>query len=131
MTAAAITTLRSDIATILTNAGTWSTFSFPPPNILANSVIVAPSDPYLTPSNNSQNSLSAEASFKIIMTVPMFDNQGNLAGIEDTIVAVFNKLANSSLVFNVGTVSAPAILDVASGALLTSDLNITVLVNWS
>ena len=127
----AITTLRSDIATILTNAGVWSTFSFPPPNILANSVIVAPSDPYLTPSNNSQNSLSAQASFKIIMTVPMFDNQGNLAGIEDTIVAVFNKLANSSLVFNVGSVSAPAVLDVASGALLTSDLNITVLVNWS
>ena len=131
MPAAAITTLRSDIATILTNAGVWSTFSFPPPNILANSVIVAPSDPYLTPSNNSQNSLSAQASFKIIMTVPMFDNQGNLAGIEDTIVAVFNKLANSSLVFNVGSVSAPAVLDVASGALLTSDLNITVLVNWS
>jgi len=128
---ASITTLRADIATILTNAGVWSTFSFPPPTILANSVIVAPSDPYLTPSNNSQNSLLAQASFKIIMTVPMLDNQGNLAGIEDTIVAVFNKLANSSLVFNVGTVSAPAILDVASGALLTSDLNITVLVNWS
>lgn len=128
---ASITTLRADIATILTNAGVWSTFSFPPPTILANSVIVAPSDPYLTPSNNSQNSLLAQASFKIIMTVPMLDNQGNLAGIEDTVVAVFNKLANSSLVFNVGTVSAPAILDVASGALLTSDLNITVLVNWS
>jgi len=128
---ASITTLRADIATILTNAGVWSTFSFPPPTILANSVIVAPSDPYLTPSNNSQNSLLAQASFKIIMTVPMLDNQGNLAGIEDTIVAVFNKLANSTLVFNVGTVSAPAILDVASGALLTSDLNITVLVNWS
>ena len=129
--ASAITTLRSDIATILTNAGVWSTFSFPPPTILANSVIVAPSDPYLTPTNNSQNSLSAEAFFKIIITVPMLDNQGNLAGIEDTIVAVFNKLANSSLVFNVGNVSAPAVLDVASGALLTSDINITVLVNWS
>lgn len=129
--ASAITTLRSDIATILTNAGVWSTFSFPPPTIIANSVIVAPSDPYLTPTNNSQNSLSAEAFFKIIITVPMLDNQGNLAGIEDTIVAVFNKLANSSLVFNVGNVSAPAILDVASGALLTSDINITVLVNWS
>ena len=127
----AITTLRSDIATILTNAGVLFAFRFPHPNTLANSVIVAPSDPYLTPSNNSQNSLSTMASFKIIMTVPMFDNQGNLAGIEDTIVAVFNKLANSSLVFNVGTVSAPAVLDVASGALLTSDLNITVLVNWS
>ena len=129
--AVSITTLRSTIATALTNAGVWSTFSFPPPTIIANSVIVAPGDPYLTPSNNSQNSLSALAYFKIIMTVPMLDNQGNLAGIEDTIVAVFNKLANSSLVFNVDTVSAPAVLDVASGALLTSDLNISVLVDWS
>lgn len=127
----AITTLRSTIAAVLDNPGVWSTFSFPPSTIIANSVIVAPSDPYLTPSNNSQNSLSAQASFKIIITVPMLDNQGNLAGIEDTIVAVFNLLANSSLVFNVGNVSAPAVLDVASGALLTSDINITVLVNWS
>ena len=126
-----ITTLRSTVAGILSNPGVWSTFSFPPPTIIANSVIVAPSDPYLTTTNNSQNSLSAEASFKIILTVPMLDNQGNLAGIEDTICAVFNLLANSSLVFNVNTVSAPAVLDVASGALLTSDINITVLVNWS
>ena len=126
-----ITTLRSTVAAILDNPGVWSTFSFPPPTIIANSVIVAPSDPYLSPTNNLQNSLSAEASFKIILTVPMLDNQGNLAAIEDTICAVFNLLANSSLVFNVGTVSAPAVLDVASGALLTSDINITVLVNWS
>ncbi len=47
------------------------------------------------------------ANFKIIMTVPMFDNQGNLQGIEDTIVAVFNKLAASSIVFNVTAVTAP------------------------
>jgi len=126
-----LTTLRSTIAAALANAGVWSTFSFPPPTILANSVIVAPGDPYLTPSNNSQNSINPEASFKIIMTVPMYDNQGNLAGIEDTIVAVFNKLANSSLVFNVGSVSAPSVLNAESGALLTADLQITVLTTWS
>jgi hypothetical protein len=127
----ALTTLRSTIATALANAGVWSTFSYPPATILANSVIVAPSDPYLTPSNNSQNSIAPQANFKIIMTVPMYDNQGNLAGIEDTLVAVFNKLANSSLVFNVGSVSAPSVLNAESGALLTTDLQITVLTTWS
>lgn len=131
MPTAAITTLRTTIADILANPGVWSTFSFPPPTILANSVIVAPGDPYLTPSNNSQNSLAALASFKIIITVPILDNQGNLAGIEEFSRVVFNKLADSTLVFNVGTLSAPAVLDVASGALLTQDLNITVLANWS
>lgn len=127
----ALTTLRSTIATALANAGVWSTFSYPPATILANSVIVAPGDPYLTPSNNSQNSIAPQANFKIIMTVPMYDNQGNLAGIEDTLVAVFNKLANSSLVFNVGSVSAPSVLNAESGALLTTDLQITVLTTWS
>ena len=39
--AAAITTLRSSIATALSNPGVWSTFSYPPATVLANSVIVA------------------------------------------------------------------------------------------
>ena len=127
----ALTTLRSTIATALTNAGVWDTFSYPPSNILANSVIVAPSDPYITPSNNSQAGISPLANFKIIMTVPMFDNAGNLIGIEDTIVAVFNKLAASSIVFNVSSVAAPSVLSVASGELLTSDITMSVLTSWS
>ncbi len=131
MPAAAISTLRATIAAALANDGVWSTFDFPPPNILANAVIVAPSDPYLVPSNNSQNTISPTANFRIIMTVPMFDNEGNLQGIESTMVAVFNKLAASSLVFNVGSVSAPAVLDAASGALLTCDLSISLLTTWS
>jgi hypothetical protein len=131
MTAAAITTLRTTIATALTNAGVWDVFSYPPATVLANSVMVAPSDPYITPSNNSQAGISPLANFKIIMTVPMFDNQGNLAGIENTIVAVFNKLAASSIVLNVTSVSAPSVLSVASGDLLTSDITISVLTSWS
>jgi hypothetical protein len=126
-----ITTLRSTIATALTNASVWSTFAYPPSNLLANSVIVAPADPYLTPSNNSKASISPLANFKIIMTVPMFDNESNLTGIEDTIVAVFNLLAASTIVFNVTSVSAPSVLSVASGDLLTSDLQISVLTAWS
>ena len=83
------------------------------------------------PSNNSQASISPMANFKIIMTVPMLDNTGALNGIEDTIVAVFNKLASSSIVFNITGASAPTVLDAASGPMLTSDFSITVLTSWS
>jgi len=127
---AAITTLRSTIAAALSNAGVWDVFAFPPSTILANSVVVSPSDPYITPTNNSRATISPMANFKIIMTVPMFDNQGALINIEDTIVAVFNKLASSSIVFNVSAVSAPSVLSVASGELLTSDITINVLTSW-
>ena len=128
---AAISTLRQSIATALANPGVWSTFSYPPATILANSVIVAPGEPYITPTNNSYTTISPLANFKIIMTVPLFDNQGNLAGIEDTIVAVYKLLDASSIVFDVGTVSAPSVLNVASGDLLTSHFTISVLTNWS
>lgn len=128
---AAITTLRSTIATALTNAGVWDTFAFPPSTILANSVVVAPADPYIAPSNNSYASISPMANLKIIMTVPMFDNASNLIGIEETIVAVFNKLAASNIVFNITAVSAPSVLSVASGDMLTADFQISVLTSWS
>ena len=125
-----LTTLRSTIATALTNNGVWSVFSFPPETILANSVVVAPSDPYIEPSTNSHN-LSFKANFNVIMTVPMFDNQGNLAGIEDTIVAVFQKLLTSNLTYNISSITAPSVLEAASGSLLTASLTLSVLTNWS
>jgi hypothetical protein len=131
MTTAAITTLRSTIAAALANDSVWSTFSYPPSTIVANSVVVAPADPYLTPSNNKQATISPMANFKIIMTVPMFSNEGNLQGIEETIVAVFGLLAASSIVFNVTAVTAPSVLTLPSGDLLTSDLQISVLTSWS
>ena len=127
---APITTLRTTIAAALADV-TYSTFAFPPATMVANSVIVAPADPYLTPSNNSQASISPMANFKIIVTIPMFDNEGNLQGIQTTFCTVFNKLAASAIVFNVTGVSAPSVLSVASGDLLTVDLQISVLTSWS
>jgi len=66
-----ITTLRADIAAVLSNPSVWNTYDFPPSTITANSVIVAPADAYITPSNNSYASIAPMANFKIIMTVPM------------------------------------------------------------
>jgi hypothetical protein len=128
---AAVTTLRGTLATALTNAGVWSVFSFPPATLLANSVIVTPSDPYLVPSNNTQITLSPLANFRILMAVPAFDNQGNLRGMEDFIVAVVTKLAASTLVMNISSVSAPAITSAASGDLLTSEITVSILTSWS
>ena len=128
---AAITTLRSTLATDLTNAGVWSVFAFPPATLLANSVVVTPSDPYLTPSNNDYITISPMANFKILMTKPALDNQGNLAGMEDYILAVVTKLAASSLVINISAVSAPSIISAASGDLLVSEITVNTLTSWS
>jgi hypothetical protein len=128
---AAITTLRATIANALANPNVWNTYSFPPPTITANSVIVAPAENYITPSNNSYAAINPLANFKIIMTVPMLDNQGNLQGIETMAVAVFNKLAASSIQLNIGAMSAPSVLDVQSGTLLTADFSISILTSWS
>jgi len=63
--------------------------------------------------------------------VPLLDNQGNLAGIEDDIVRVFQLLAASSISFQVNAVSAPAILNAPTGDLLTCDIAVSTLTEWS
>ena len=127
----AITSLRSSIATALTDNSKYSVFSFPPATPIANSVIVTPDDPYIVPSNNDYSAISPMANFKISILVPLLDNEGNLAGIEADVVRVFALLEASSIVFNVGSVSAPSVLSIASGDLLTCDIAISTLTEWS
>ncbi len=116
----AITTLRGTIATALADNAAWQVFSFPPATLLANSVVVTPGDPYIVPNNNSQTAIAPLANFKILITTPAFDNQGNLLGIENFIVAVVTKLAASTLVYNISSVSAPAITNERTGTLRLS-----------
>jgi len=128
---ASITTLRSTLATALTNDGVWSVFSFPPASPIANSVIISPDDPYIDPQNNQYNSISPQANFRITMIVPLFDNNGNLIDIENFIVAVFNKLAASGLNVKVQSVSAPTVSPNETGQMLMSELSISILSSWS
>jgi hypothetical protein len=127
----AITTLRTTLATALVDNSKWQTFAFPPATVLANSVIVSPDDPYLTPTNNQHIGISPMASFKLIITTPLFDNEGNLNGIEDFVCGVFAKLAASSLTYNVSAVSAPSVLNAASGDLLSCEMSVSILTSWS
>ena len=127
----ALTTLRTTLATALIDNSKWQTFAFPPATVLANSVIVSPDDPYITPSNNARNTVSPLANFRVLIVAPLFDNEGNLNGIEDFVVRVFNLLAASSLTYNVGTISAPSVLNAASGDLLSCEMSVSILTSWS
>lgn len=135
MTTPAVTTLRQTLADVLTANTTYQVFSFPPATIQANSVIVVPDDPYLEPSNDSWASVGPTANFKLIITVPLFDNQGNLQGIENAVVTMFNALfagtENDVIAYNVGTVSQPQVLNAASGDLLTCEMAISLVTSWS
>jgi len=128
---AAISTLRAGLATALIDNTKWSVFSFPPATVVANSVVISPADPYISPSNGYRNTIAPMANFVISVMVPLLDNEGNLNGIEDNIVRVFNLLAASSYTYNVTEVSAPAVLSAASGDLLTCNINVSVLTSWS
>jgi hypothetical protein len=71
------------------------------------------------------------ANFQLSVYVPLLDNEGNLNGIEQMVVAVFNKLANSSIHMNVGSVSAPSVMSGVSGDLLTCTISVSTLTEWS
>ena len=126
----AVTTLRSTIATALDNPTVWSVFSYPPASPLAFSIVVEPDDPYLVPSNNSKNTVSPLANFRIKLYLPLLDNQGSLMDIEEFIVGVFNKLAASTLQYNIGSVSGVSV-DTTAGDLLTCEIRVSILTSWS
>ena len=131
MTVPAITTLRTTIATALVDNTKWQVFAFPPATVLANSVIVSWDDPMLTPTNNLYNDVAPMANLRLTLTVPLYDNEGNLQGIEDSVISVFNLLKASNLNYSVGEVSTPSILSVASGDLLSCEMSVKILSSWS
>jgi len=126
----AVTTLRSTIATALSNPTVWQVFSFPPASPLANSVVVEPDDPYIVPSNNQHITVAPLANFRIKLYLPLLDNQGSLQDMETFIVGVFTKLAASSLNYNIGSVSGVSV-DTTAGDLLTTEIRLSILTSWS
>jgi hypothetical protein len=127
----AISTLRGTIAAALTDNTAWQVFSFPPATPLANSIVVQCGDPYIEPSNDHYKTIKPKVNFTLIVLAPMFDNQGNLINIEDYYLNIVNKLEASSIVYSIGTFSAPAVLTGTAGDLLSGEVSISVLSDWS
>jgi hypothetical protein len=131
VTTPAVTTLRQTLATALTANTTYQVFAYPPQTIQANSVVIIPDDPYLEPTNDSWATVGPTANFRLLITVPLLDNQGNLQGIESAIVTMFNALyASDAISYNVGSVSQPQVLSVASGDLLSCEMSISLVTSW-
>ena len=128
----AVTTLRSTVAGVLSNPGVWQVFDHIPATLLPNSVYVSWDDPMLEPSNNDFNTVGPSANFKITMVVPLFDNLGNLNGIEDMLVGVFNKFANDNVLhISIGNVSTPSVLNAGAAEMLVSEMTISLITSWS
>jgi hypothetical protein len=127
----AISTLRGTIAAALSDNAAWQVFSFPPASPLANSIVIEPGDPYIEPSNDHYKTVKPKVNFKLIVMAPMFDNRGNLINIEDFYLNIVNKLEASNLAYSLGTFSAPAVLTGIAGELLTGQVTISILSDWS
>lgn len=127
----AITTLRATIANDLANAGVWDTYKSVPEILTANSVVIEADNPYISSTNNEYSSIGPMANFKILLLLPMRDNEGNMAGMETFMLAVFLKLEASSLAFKIGDFSAPSVITVAGSDLLMSEISISTLTTWS
>mgnify|MGYP003346276171 FL=1 len=126
-----IATLRADIATALENPTVWQVFSYPPASPLANSIVISPDDPYISPTNNNFE-VATEVNFKMTCIVPLFDNQGNLGNIETFITQAFSKLASATnLHFRIGNFSTPSVLPVDAGQMLSSEVQLTFTTSWS
>ena len=127
----AITTLRGTIAAALVDNAVWQVFSFPPASPLANSIIVQPGDPYIEPSNDHYATVKPKVNFKLVVLAPLFDNQGNLTNIEDFYLKLVQKLEASTIAYSIGNFSAPAVLTATAGDLLSGEVQISVLSDWS
>lgn len=126
-----VTVLRTSLATALENPSVWQCFSFPPASPLANSLVISPDDPYLEPQNNQYGTISPQVNFKLTLIVPLFDNQGNLADIENFITALMLKLSAAPFSIRLGTFSAPTTSPNDTGQMLMSEISISILTSWS
>jgi len=128
---AAITTLRSTLATALANVGVWTVFNHVPEIPLSNSLVIANDDPYILVNSNVKTAIAPTVRFKLFLLVPVMDNLGSQTKLEDYYLAVMQKLAASGLTINITSFTAPAILETPSGNLLQSEAGLEIISEWS
>lgn len=119
---------REALAAQLAANTTYSIFSFPQMVPQALSVDFAPDDPYIV-STNQKYSLSATMRLRVQIYAPIFDNQGNLEQLETMAAKVRDLIIDNTQ--NCGDLSAPRLISLETGDLLTAYFPIEVLVNWS
>ena len=121
-------TARTALANQIAAATTYSVFSYPQPIPQALSCQIVPDDPYVV-STNQKYALTATMRVRVEMFAPIWDNQGNLEQIETMAAKVRSLILDATQ--NCGDLSAPRIVSLETGDLLTAYFPVEVLVNWS
>lgn len=121
-------TARAALAAQLAANTTYSIFSYPQMVPQALSVQLVPDDPYIV-STNQKYSLTATMRLRAEIFAPIWDNQGNLEQLETMAAKVRDLILDATQ--NCGDLSAPRVVSLETGDLLTAYFPIEVLVNWS
>lgn len=121
-------TARNALAAQLAANTTYSIFAYPQPVPQALSVQLVPDDPYVV-STNQKYSLTATMRLRAEIFAPIWDNQGNLEQLETMAAKVRDLILDATQ--NCGDLSAPRVVSLETGDLLTAYFPIEVLVNWS
>lgn len=121
-------TARNALAAQLAANTTYSIFAYPQPVPQALSVQLVPDDPYVV-STNQKYALTATMRLRAEIFAPIWDNQGNLEQLETMAAKVRDLILDATQ--NCGDLSAPRVVSLETGDLLTAYFPVEVLVNWS
>lgn len=121
-------TARANLATQIKHDTQFSTYSYPQPVPQALSVQITPDDPYIV-STNQKAALTAKLRLRIEMFTPVWDNQGNLAQLEEIAQTVRTSILDYAQ--NCGDLSAPRIISLETGDLLTAYFPVELMCEWS
>lgn len=117
--------VRQDLAAALVDDTQWQTFSYPPDSPTANSVIITPGSPWLTPLTIGNKAVSVN--YRIKVCVNTADNQGELTRLEDFMTSIIGMLPSWAIL---KSVSAPQELQVGTAYLTVSDIDLEVAVSF-
>jgi len=117
--------VRTNLATALTDNTKWQTFAYPADSPTANSVIITPGSPWVEPLTIGKKSMTVN--YRIKVCVNTADNQGELTKLEDNITRLIELMPTWA---QIKSVSAPQELQVGTAYLTVSDLDVEVAVSF-
>lgn len=117
--------VRTNLATALTDDTKWQTFSYPPDNPLPNSVMILPGQPWIVPYTVGNKAVKVAYTIKVCVNTA--DNQGELTKLEDFLTDIIDLLPDW-VIFR--SVSAPQELQVGTNYLTVSDIYVEVAVTF-
>lgn len=121
-----LSSLRSTLATALTDAGIdYSTTAYPPPVVIPPTVVIVPGNPWIAPVTLGRPaSPQVQVTFRLTCIVANLDNQGALDQLESLVFGVLDNLPRG---WEVGDVSPPSVETIGPSDLLVSDVQVTTL----